>query len=120
MLGRRQPARAGAADVPGRACSQRQDSLSAVVEWQSPSFAETYGRAFLVLVLVAVAALVRRPSWRAAVPLVVFLAAGLIATRNLPVAALVMMPGIARGAGGLGGLTGRAPVAGHRGARRRW
>jgi hypothetical protein len=85
---------------------QRQDSLSAVVEWQSPSFAQTYGRAFLVLVLFAVAALVRRPSWRSAVPFAVFLAAGLIATRNLPVAALVMTPGIARGAEGLGGLTG--------------
>jgi hypothetical protein len=85
---------------------KRQDSLSAVVEWQSPSFAGTYGRAFLVLILFGIAALVRRPSWRAAVPFGVFVAAGLIATRNLPVAALVMTPGIARGAEGLGGLTG--------------
>lgn len=85
---------------------KRQDSLSAVVEWQSPSFSQVYARAFLVLVLFAIAALVRRPSWRAAVPFAVFLAAGLIATRNLPVAMLVMTPGIARGAEGLGGLTG--------------
>jgi hypothetical protein len=84
----------------------RQDVLSSVVEWRSPSFSAAYGRAFLVLMAIAIVALVRRPSWRAAVPLVVFVAAGLIASRNIPVAALVLIPGIARGAEGLGGLTG--------------
>ena len=64
----------------------RQEALSAVLEWQSPSFATPYARAFLVLIMVAVVALVRRPSWRAAVPLVVFLALGLTAARNIPVA----------------------------------
>jgi hypothetical protein len=85
---------------------KRQDSLSAVVEWQSPSFSQTYGRLFLLVLVMGVAALVRRPSWRGAVPFVVFMAAGLIATRNIPVAALVMTPAIARGAEGLGQLTG--------------
>ena len=36
----------------------------------------------------------------------VFLAAGLVATRNLPVAMLVITPGIARGATGLGSIDG--------------
>jgi len=86
---------------------QRQDVLTAIVEWQSPSFTEGYGRVFLLLVVMAIAALVRRPSWRSAVPFVVFLAAALTATRNLPVAALVMIPGIARGAVGIGSLDGK-------------
>lgn len=85
---------------------KRQDSLSAVVEWQSPSFSQTYARLFLLVLVMGVAALVRRPSWRGAVPFVVFMAAGLLATRNIPVAALVMTPAIARGAEGLGQLTG--------------
>ncbi|HEY6531864.1 MAG TPA: hypothetical protein VIY72_06150 [Acidimicrobiales bacterium] len=85
---------------------QRQDVLTAIVEWQSPSFTAGYGRVFLLLVVMAIAALVRRPSWRSAVPFVVFLVAALTATRNLPVAALVIIPGIARGADGLGSLGG--------------
>ena len=84
----------------------RQDALNNIVEWRSPSFTEVYSRAFLVLVAMGIAALVRRPSWRAAVPLVVFLGLGLVAARNIPVAAIVLVPGIAIGAQGLGSLTG--------------
>ena len=84
----------------------RQDALTQIVEWRSPSFTEVYARAFLVLIAMAVAALVRRPSWRVAVPLVVFLGLGLVAARNIPVAAIVLIPGIALGARGLGSLTG--------------
>ena len=90
----------------------RQEVLSEVVEWQSPSFATSYGRAFLVTVGLAVAALVRRPSWRGAVPFVVFLAAALVATRNIPVATLVLVPIMARGAEGIGGLTGERRTRG--------
>jgi hypothetical protein len=86
---------------------QRQDALADVVEWRSPSFSEVYARAFLVLVALAVAALVRRPTWRAAVPLIVFLALSLTAARNIPVAALVVVPGLAAGAAGLGRLDGQ-------------
>ena len=84
----------------------RQQALTQVVEWKSPSFTEVYARAFLVLLVMAIAALVRRPSWRVAVPLVVFMGLGLIAARNVPVAAIVLLPGIALGAEGLGSLTG--------------
>ncbi len=85
---------------------KRQEALSWVTEWRSPSFSLVYARAFLVLLVMGVAALVRRPSWRSAVPLAVFVALGLVAARNIPVAAFVLLPGIARGAEGLGSLTG--------------
>lgn len=84
----------------------RQESLSFIVEWRSPVFTEVYARAFVVIVAMMIAALVRRPSWRAAVPFVVFLALSLTAARNIPVAAFVLVPAMARGAEGLGSLTG--------------
>jgi hypothetical protein len=86
---------------------QRQDVLSAIVEWQSPSFTTGYGRVFLLIIVLGVGALARRPSWRNGIPFVIFLVAALTATRNLPVAALVFIPGTARGAEGLGSLDGR-------------
>lgn len=85
---------------------QRQEALSFIVEWRSPQFDAMYARSFLVLVALMIAALVRRPCWRAAVPFVLFLAMSLTAARNIPVAALVFVPGLARGATGLGSLTG--------------
>ena len=85
---------------------KRQDVLSSVLEWASPSFTTLYARVFLVVAAAGILGLVRRPSWRAAIPLVVFLAAGLVATRNLPVAMLVITPGLARAAAGLGSLDG--------------
>jgi hypothetical protein len=90
----------------------RQDVLSEVVEWQSPSFDTTYGRAFLLVTVLTVAALVRRASWRSAVPFVVFLVAALLAARNIPVASLVFVPVMARGAVGLGGITGERRTQG--------
>jgi len=84
----------------------RQDSLSSVIEWRSPVFTEVYARAFLVLVVMMIAALVRRPSWRSAVPFAVFAVLSLTAARNIPVAAFVLVPGMARGAEELGSLTG--------------
>ena len=84
----------------------RQEILSQIVEWQSPSFSATYGRIYLVAVVLAIGSVVRRPAWRSAVPLVVFLVASLIATRNIAVASIVFVPITARGASGIGRLTG--------------
>jgi len=81
----------------------RQDVLSGVVEWQPPTFDEMDQRLFLVYVLVCIAGLVRRPSWRAGLPLVVFLGAGLLAVRNDAPAALVFLPGAAACLVDLGG-----------------
>jgi hypothetical protein len=84
----------------------RQETLSNIVEWQSPDFSSNWTRLFLVQVVVAVVLLVRRPSYRTAVPLVVFVAAALLGSRNIAVASIVLVPGMARGWTGLGGLTG--------------
>ncbi len=81
--------------------------LRNIIEWQSPSFDLGWARLFLVQIAIAVLLLVRRPSYRAAIPLVVFTAAALLGERNVGVAAIVMVPGMARGFGGLGSLDGR-------------
>jgi hypothetical protein len=84
----------------------RSDILSYIVEWQSPSFDERWTRAFLVLLLAAIVALVRRPSFRATVPFAVFLGLALVSMRNIAPAVLVWLPGLAAGAAGLGALRG--------------
>ncbi len=91
----------------------RMKELDTIIEWQSPSFSDTWARIFLVQVLVAVALLVRRPNWRAALPLIVFVAAALLSQRNVAVAALVLVPGMAWGFAGLGSVKGqdRTPVS---------
>jgi hypothetical protein len=91
----------------------KMDVLRNIIEWQSPSFALGWARLFLIQVVVAVVVLVRRPSYRAAIPLVVFTAAALLGQRNIPVAGLVLVPGMARGLSGVGSIRGdrRSPVS---------
>lgn len=90
----------------------RSDVLAEIVEWQSPSFRDLPMQLFLMEAALAVFVLVRRPSWRAALPLVVFLGAALVATRNVAVAGIVFIPGLAHGTAGLGTLSGdrRSPL----------
>ncbi len=76
---------------------QRADGLRKIVEWSSPDFSVAYGRIFLVQLMLAVLLLVRRPSWRAAIPMIVFGAAALFALRNITAASIVLVPGMARG-----------------------
>jgi hypothetical protein len=85
---------------------RRQDILSNIIEWQAPQFVHVGQRAFLFLLLLAIIALVRRPSWRAGLPLVVFTAASLLGSRNIVVASIVFVPGLARGLVGVGTVTG--------------
>ncbi len=84
----------------------RQDILRYIVEWQAPRFTGLDERFFLVEVLVAIVVLVRRPSWRAALPLAVFLGASLLGARNIVAASIVFVPGMARGLADLGSLDG--------------
>ncbi len=84
----------------------KQEVLKDVVEWAPPRFTSWSERAFLVLLVVAILGLVRRPRWSSALPLVVFTVAALLAARNVPVAALIILPGAARSLAGLGTLTG--------------
>jgi hypothetical protein len=74
----------------------RREVFTNIKEWQAPTFDTAEHYAFLLLVVLAVAAVVRRPSWRAALPLMVFLPLALMSARNLAVAAIVLLPGTAR------------------------
>jgi hypothetical protein len=97
---------------------RRQDVLSNVIEWQAPKFVHFGQRAFLVLLVLAIIALVRRPSWRAGLPVILFTAASLLGARNIVVASIVFVPGMARGLTGIGTVTGEErrsiyrPIAG--------
>lgn len=84
----------------------KQETLHHIVEWKSPTFDTVGQRLFIVQVVVAVLLLVRRPSYRVALPLVVFTAAALLGLRNIPVASLVLVPGMAVSAVGLGSIDG--------------
>jgi hypothetical protein len=79
----------------------------------SASFSLAWTRLFLVEIVLAVVVLVRRPRYRAAISLVVFTAAALLGARNVAVASIVLVPGLARGLRGLGTLNGarRTPLA---------
>jgi hypothetical protein len=84
-----------------------------IAEWQSPSFADTVNAVFLAQVLIAVVLLVvRRGTIEDALPAAAFTAVALLAARNVPVAALVVTPVLARGVAGLGTVTGtgKGPV----------
>ena len=84
----------------------RSGFLRHVAEWQPPGFHLLAERLFLVEVVVAVLALARRRSWRQALPMVVFVPAALLASRNIGVASLALVPGLAAGLTGLGTLDG--------------
>lgn len=78
------------------------DVLAHVVEWQSPSFDSLWTRAFLLLVLATIAGVAHRPRWSAAVPAAVFIAAALVGRRNIPIATIVLLPGLAAALPSLG------------------
>ena len=88
-----------------------------IVEWQSPSFSDPVNLAFLAGFLVAVVLLVaRRGTVEDVLVVAVFSAAALDASRNVPVAALLITPVLARGLAGLGTIEGKGrgvvPAAG--------
>ena len=90
-------------------------AFSHIAEWQSPSFSDPVNVVFLAEVLLAVILLVaRRGTIEDALVVTVFTGAALVASRNVPVAALVVTPVLARGLAGLGTIdgTGRGVVAG--------
>lgn len=94
----------------------RQDVLSNVREWKAPTFTHIGQRAFLVELVLSIAFLARRPSWRATLPLAAFLAASLLGARNVVVTSLVLIPGLARGLADLGEITGDERRSTHRAA----
>ncbi len=90
----------------------RNEVLQYVVEWRSPNFADGWTRLFLVLVIAAIVGLVRRPSWASALPTIVAVVAALLATRNIAVATVVLVPAVARGLAGVGEIDGDAAATG--------
>lgn len=75
----------------------KRDVFRSIVEWQSPDFQSSGGLVALALLGVALALLMaRRAPWRDALPVVVFLAAGLYAVRNLALLGVVIAPALGR------------------------
>ncbi|MEJ5254294.1 MAG: hypothetical protein WHS89_02985 [Acidimicrobiales bacterium] len=81
---------------------EHRESLRAIVEWKQASLDRWWVGVFAFQVLVAIAGLVRRPSYRDGVVLVAFAFLGWMALRNVAVASVVLVPGMARGLEGLG------------------
>lgn len=84
----------------------RSGALTEIAEWQPPNFQSVGERAFFVLAVVTMLALIRRPRWSVALPAVVFLAAGLLAQRNIVMAVMVLTPVVASAVGPVGTLRG--------------
>ena len=93
---------------------RRQDVLSNVLEWQAPKFTHIGQRAFIVEVVVAIIFVARRPSWRTTLPLAAFTAAALLGARNVVIASIILIPGLARGLADLGEITGKERRSIHR------
>lgn len=75
----------------------KREIFSQVVEWRSPDFQSGVGMFTLLFLVPALAVLVRaRPPWRDVLVVVVFLALGLIALRNLAVLAIVLAAPLGR------------------------
>ncbi len=81
---------------------ERRDVFVQIQEWQAPTFDGPGQLVFLTSIALAVVAVRRRPSWRGALTLVVFLSLALVSARNLPVAALLLLPLTAEGLAGGG------------------
>lgn len=74
---------------------RRSEALDRVVEWQPPSFKNHWEWLFLALIPLVVVAARRGAPWRAILPSVGFLGGGLLAVRNIAVAAIVIVAMVA-------------------------
>lgn len=76
---------------------QKTESFRDIVEWRSPDFSSGGGYLALAFLAIALVLLFRaRLTWRDAVPVVVFLAASLFASRNVGPLAVVVAPVLGR------------------------
>lgn len=80
----------------------RHDLLQHVQEWRSPRFSDPPNLAFLFVLLAALVLGTRRRSFEDALVAAVFGASAALGVRNVPFAALVLMPVLARGLTGFG------------------
>jgi hypothetical protein len=75
----------------------KQSVFKSIVEWHSPDFQATAGLWTLFFLTLALVVLLRsRALWRDVLPIAGFIALGLIAQRNLPLAAVVLAPALGR------------------------
>ena len=74
---------------------RHQEVLRQVIEWQAPAFQDVGQRIFLLQVILAILAVVRRPRYRNALVVAVFLAAALLGARNVAIASIVLVPVLA-------------------------
>lgn len=83
----------------------RQEVLQHVAEWKASGFQSTWSRLFLVMIGAAIFA-ARRAPYTAIMPGVVFLLAALLSARNIPLAAVVLVPLLAAGLPSIPGVDG--------------
>lgn len=69
----------------------RSDTFALIQEWQAPAFTSASDRAFLALLVVAIAAVASTGTWRHVMPLVLFAATALIAQRNITMTLPVLL-----------------------------
>ena len=82
-------------------------AFSHILEWQSPNFSDPVNAVFLAEALLALLlAAARRATLEDALVTVLFVASACLASRNVPVASLVIVPVLSRGLAGLGSLEG--------------
>jgi hypothetical protein len=75
----------------------KKETFERIIEWMSPNFQRQPSRFALIFLVLALLLLIRaRLSWRDVVPVVAFMAAGLLAMRNLPITAIVLAPVLGR------------------------
>lgn len=75
----------------------KREVFEKIVEWMSPNFHNGAGQVALVFLVLALLLLGRaRLPWRDVVPVVAFLAVALVASRNMPVTAIVFAPVLGR------------------------
>lgn len=73
----------------------RSEAFQAIAEWQAPTYQALVEYWSVGLIFVAVLGLVRRPSWRSALPVVAFGALAVTSARNLAPLLLVLTPVLA-------------------------
>ena len=86
---------------------RKSDQFRGIEEWQPLRLDSAWALLFVGQVLLAALLLARRRSWRVALPLVVFTGLALMSPRNVAVASIVLLPGMAICATGLGSVDGR-------------
>lgn len=112
LLGALSPLGVDALLFPLRSVTQS-ESFAQIVEWRAPEFTSIPERVFLVLAVAAIAAVIANRRWRHAVPLLVFIAAALLARRNIVMALPILAVTFASAAPRIGTLRSRSvPVGG--------